>query len=95
MAYCYEDFDSDIDEEILKEYTPILTNIDKECNEEEKQNASSSTTVEIKQDHDWNILTISSDLKLGDVERRDLFSEVEAQWHTYSNEKFICTFMPF
>jgi hypothetical protein len=89
MAYCYEDFDSEIDsdEEILKEYTPILTNINKECNEEVEPNASSSTTVETKQDYDWNILTISSDLKLSDIERRDLFSEVEAQWHTYSNEK--------
>ena len=85
MAYCYEDFDSEIDEEILEDYMPIRAKIDKECNEEVEPNASSSTTVETKQD--WNILTISSDLKLSDVERRDLFSEVEAQWHTYSNEK--------
>ena len=85
MAYCYEDFDSEIDEEILEDYMPIREKIDKECNEEVEPNASSSTTVETKQD--WNILTISSDLKLSDVERRDLFSEVEAQWHTYSNEK--------
>ena len=95
MAYCYkdrceyryEDFDSDIDEDILKDYIHIRTNIDRECNEVVGPNASSSTTLETEQDRDWNILTISSDLKLSDVERRDLFSEVEAQWHTYSNEK--------
>ena len=83
MAYCYKDrceyryeyFDSDIDEDILKDYIHIRTNIDRECNEVVGPNASSSTTLETEQDRDWNILTISSDLKLGDVERRDLFSK--------------------
>ena len=89
----YEDFDDDIDEDILRDYAAVPNDYNlRDAIEASQPSASGAITQNpcsnepVSKERDWYTIHISSDPKLKDSDRLEYFALLEAEWHSNSKQ---------